>query len=83
VGKIYVGNIPWNTTEDQLKEHFSRIGDVSAVRIVTDKNTGRSRGFAFVEMENSDKAIDDLNNTDFNGRLLRLNIARERDTHRY
>lgn len=79
MGKLYVGNIPWNTTEEQLKEHFSKIGAVSAVRVVTDKDTGKPKGFAFVEMENSDQAIADLNNTDFNGRLLRLNVARERE----
>lgn len=79
MGKMYVGNIPWGTTEDQLKEHFSKIGAVRAVRVVTDKDTGRPKGFAFVEMDNSDQAIADLNNTDFNGRPLRLNVARERE----
>jgi cold-inducible RNA-binding protein len=79
MGKLYVGNIPWNTTEDQLRNFFSKVGTVSAVRVVTDKDTGRSKGFAFVEMENSDQAIADLNNADFNGRPLRLNVALERE----
>ena len=82
MGKVYVGNIPWATTEEQLKGFFSVIGTVHAVRIVSDKDTGRPKGFAFVDMENSDKAIADLNNTDFNGRLLRLNMAREREAPR-
>jgi RNA recognition motif-containing protein len=79
MGKIYVGNIPWSTTEEQLREHFAKIGSVRAVRIVTDRDTGRPKGFAFVEMENSDQAIANLNDTDFNGRPLKLNVARERE----
>jgi RNA recognition motif-containing protein len=82
MGKIYVGNIPWSTTEDQLKEHFSKIGAVRAVRIVTDRDTNRPKGFAFIEMENSDQAIANLNDTDFNGRPLKLNVAREREVPR-
>jgi RNA recognition motif-containing protein len=81
MGKLYVGNIPWSTTEEQLKGLFSKIGAVHAVRIITDKETGKSKGFAFVEMDNSDKAITDLNETDFNGRPLRLNEAKERESY--
>jgi RNA recognition motif-containing protein len=79
MGKLYVGNIPYDTTEDQLREFFASTGAVQAVRVVTDKDTGRSKGFAFVEMENSEKAIIDLNNADFYGRPLRLNQAKERE----
>jgi RNA recognition motif-containing protein len=79
MGKLYVGNLPWSTTEDQLKDHFSKVGNVGAVRLVTDKTTGRSKGFAFVEIDNADKAIAEMDNTEFNGRPLRVNEARERE----
>jgi RNA recognition motif-containing protein len=81
MGKLYVGNIPWTTTEEQLKNLFSKFGTVGAVRIVSDKDTGRPKGFAFVEVQDSDKAIAELNNTDFNGRPLRVNAARERESY--
>ncbi|MBN1898027.1 MAG: RNA-binding protein [Spirochaetes bacterium] len=78
--KIYVGNIPFQTSEDDLKELFEKHGTVLSAKIVTDRHTGRSRGFGFVEMEDDDaiKAIEALNGSDFSGRPLRVNEARER-----
>jgi RNA recognition motif-containing protein len=76
--KLYVGNIPWKTTEEDLTNLFSEYGEVESARIITDRETGRSRGFGFVEMENAEEAINNLNETDFMGRTLRVNEARER-----
>ncbi len=79
--KLYVGGIPYRTSEDALKAHFGQYGEVVNASILTDKVTGRSRGFGFVEMANDDeaqKAIDALNGTEFEGRNLTVNEARPR-----
>ncbi|MBD3321188.1 MAG: RNA-binding protein [Chitinivibrionales bacterium] len=76
--KLYVGNIPFRTTEDELREMFSPHGEVHSVSIITDRQTGRSRGFGFVEMDNADAAMAELNGKEFGGRNLRINEARER-----
>ena len=76
--KLYVGNLPFTATEDAVKELFSKIGDVHSVKIITDQATGRSRGFCFIEMENADRAIAELNETEFEGRPLKVNEAHER-----
>ena len=76
--KLYVGNLPWSTTEDTLRAHFAQFGDVQSVSIINDRETGRSRGFGFVEMENADAAIAALNDKEFEGRKLRVNEAQER-----
>jgi RNA recognition motif-containing protein len=73
--KIYVGNISWSATEEQLEELFGEYGEVHSVKIITDRETGRPRGFAFVEMDNADAAISALNNKDFLGRSLKVNEA--------
>jgi len=77
--KLYVGNIPWTATEETLKDYFSAIGEVKSVSIITDRETGKSRGFCFVEMENADEAITQLNGKDMGGRALKINEARERE----
>ncbi len=77
--KLYVGNLPFNCTEDQIREFFSQAGDVSSVKIITDRETGKSRGFCFVEMEDATNAINDLNGKDFNGRNITVSEARERE----
>ena len=77
--KLYVGNLPFSSTEDQVKEYFAQFGDVLSVKIITDRATGRSRGFCFVEMENADAAMTELNGKDFAGRKLMINEARERE----
>lgn len=76
--KLYVGNLPFQTTEDDLSDLFAEVGNVESVRIITDRETGRSRGFGFVEMadEDAEKAISQFNGTDLNGRPLTVNEAR-------
>jgi RNA recognition motif-containing protein len=82
--KIYVGNISYNTTEDDLRTAFSEHGEVHSVAVIMDRETGRARGFAFVEMEPdaADRAIQALDQTDLGGRTLRVNEARSRDGDR-
>ena len=79
--KIYVGNLPFSTTEAELREAFTPFGEVHSVAVITDRETGRSRGFGFVEMddENADNAISELDGKDMGGRALRVNQARERE----
>ena len=80
VKKIYVGNLPWTATDAELRELFSSIGTVHSASVVNDRETGRSRGFGFVEMDEGDaeKAISELNGRDMGGRALRVNEAQER-----
>ena len=78
---LYVGNIPWSTSEEELESHFAQYGNVSAVRIITEGHSGRSKGFGFVEMAQADAgnaAIEALDGNDFSGRDLRVNQAKER-----
>jgi RNA recognition motif-containing protein len=78
---IYVGNLSWEVSEDELKEAFEAHGQVASVNIITDKYTGRSRGFGFVEMSVDDEAhaaIEALNNTELKGRNMNVNEARPR-----
>jgi cold-inducible RNA-binding protein len=76
--KLYVGGLPYSTTQDQLSAHFAQIGNVLSSSIIIDKMTGRSRGFGFVEMEDADalKAIESFDGQDFDGRKLTVNEAR-------
>ena len=78
---IYVGNLPFSTTEDQLMELFAQHGEVASAKIISDRHTGRSRGFGFVEMDDNEaqQAIDTLNGFEFDGRSLVVNKARERE----
>jgi RNA recognition motif-containing protein len=79
--KLYVGNLPFNSTEEDLRAAFERHGAVGSVNVITDRETGRSRGFAFVEMEDAaaaEEAMRALDGTDFGGRSLRVNEAQER-----
>ena len=80
--KIYIGNLPWSATETELTEMFSKFGSVTSSTILTDRETGRSRGFGFLEMseaEDADKAIQALDGTDMGGRALRVNEAEQRE----
>ncbi len=77
--KLYVGNLPYETNEDGLKEMFSEVGTVESAAIIMDKFSGRSKGFGFVEMsteEEAQKAIDDLNGKEIEGRGIVVNEAR-------
>ena len=81
--KIYVGNLPFSSTEDQIRGLFAQYGTVSSVNVVMDRDTGRPRGFGFVEMESGgDEAIQGLNNYDLDGRSLNVNEARAREPRR-
>jgi RNA recognition motif-containing protein len=79
--KIYVGNLSYQTTEGDLTNLFEQVGQVDSVNVITDRDTGRSKGFAFVEMgnEDADKAITQLNGTEVDGRALTVNEARPRE----
>jgi RNA recognition motif-containing protein len=77
--RIYVGNLPFTATEEDVRGLFETHGTVDSINLITDRETGRFRGFAFVEMEDGvDAAIDALNDQDFGGRPLRVNVAKER-----
>ena len=79
--KIYVGNLPYGATEDELRTAFGAFGEVSTVNLITDKFTGQSKGFGFVEMADNasaDKAIKGLNETAMGGRNLKVNQAKPR-----
>jgi RNA recognition motif-containing protein len=78
--KLYVGNLPWTTTEEDLNQMFGECGTVESVALITDRETGRSRGFAFVEMdtEGAEKAIEEYNGKDMGGRALRVNEAQDK-----
>ncbi len=79
---LYVGGLPYSTTEGQLQEIFEKYGSVESARVITDKFTGRSRGFGFVEMSSggeAQKAIEALNGTEIEGRTLTVNEARPRE----
>ena len=78
---IYVGNLSFSTDSDALRQLFAAHGEVTKAQVVTDRDTGRSRGFGFVEMASSDeanKAINELNGKSIDGRQLNVNIAKER-----
>lgn len=79
---IYVGNLPYTVTEDDLRGMFDQFGEVSKVNIITDKFTGKAKGFGFVEMPNdadADSAIKALNETDLKGRNIKVNPARPKE----
>jgi RNA recognition motif-containing protein len=80
--KLYVGNLPYSVAEAKLQEHFAKHGNVVSARIITDKFSGRSKGFGFVEMSSDDeaqRAISALNGTDFEGRNIVVSEARPQE----
>ncbi len=80
--KLYVGNLSYNVTEDQLRELFSQAGQIKDVALITDRQTGRSKGFGFVEFATqaeAEKAIEMFNNHELDGRPLTVNVARPRE----
>ncbi len=77
--RIYVGNLPFSASDDEIRSLFSEHGEVEAVNLITDRDTGRPRGFGFVEMSSgADEAIQALHQTDMGGRSLNVNEARPR-----
>lgn len=75
---IYIGNLAYSVTEEELKNAFGQFGEIQSAKIITDKYSGQSKGFAFVEMDDSEgqAAIDGLNGTEINGREVKVNKAR-------
>jgi cold-inducible RNA-binding protein len=80
MSKIYVGNLPFSATEDSVRALFAQYGTVESVALINDRETGRPRGFGFVEMSKADaaKAIQSLNGTDMGGRPLKVNEAQDK-----
>lgn len=78
--KLYVGNLPNNMTEDELSSEFKDFGEIQSLKIITDRDTGRSRGFAFIEMPGNAarKAIQELNDTEMQGRQITVSEAQEK-----
>jgi RNA recognition motif-containing protein len=82
--KIYVGNLNYNTTEDELRNTFSEYGTIESVNIITDRFSGQSKGFGFIEMSNSDEAkqaIDGMDQQELGGRSLKVNEAKEKSNN--
>ena len=80
--KLFVGSLPWSVNDEELKETFEKHGNVVSAKVVTDRNSGRSRGFGFVEMENAEdaqKAMSTLNDSEMGGRNIVVNEAKARD----
>lgn len=83
--KLYIGNLPYtDVTEDALKKRFEDFGEVSFIRLITDRETGDFRGFAFIEMDTADanNAMSNLDGSDFEGRPMRVNVAKPRENDR-
>ncbi|KUL30659.1 MAG: RNA-binding protein [Chlorobium limicola] len=79
---IYIGNLPYSVTEDDLRDVFSQFGQVDSANIITDKFSGRSKGFGFVDMPNDGEAreaIESMNDKDLKGRTIKVNEARPRE----
>ncbi|GAB7022708.1 RNA recognition motif domain-containing protein [Salidesulfovibrio brasiliensis] len=78
--KLYVGNLPWSSTEDEVRAAFQAYGEVTSVNLIEDRETGRPRGFGFVEMnsEGALEAIENMDGKDFGGRPLKVNEAKPR-----
>jgi cold-inducible RNA-binding protein len=79
--KLFVGGLSWNTNDDGLREAFARFGDITEAKVITDRETGRSRGFAFVTFAAdaaADDAIREMNGTELDGRTLKVNQAEEK-----
>jgi RNA recognition motif-containing protein len=77
---LYVGNLPFSTTEDELKEIFSEYGTINSLKIITDRETGKSRGFGFVDISDNSgrKAISELNGAEYDNKVLTVNEARDK-----
>lgn len=83
--KLFVGGLPYSVTNDELQQIFAKFGTVTSAQVITDRFSGRSKGFGFVEMEEDDKveeAIKQLNGSDMGGRKITVNVARPREERR-
>jgi RNA recognition motif-containing protein len=79
---LFIGSLAYATTDDSLKAHFEQVGPVASARVVTDRDTGRSKGFGFVEFENdadNQKAVDQLDGKELDGRTIAVSLARPRE----
>jgi cold-inducible RNA-binding protein len=79
---LFVGSLAYATTDDSLKAHFEQIGEVESARVITDRDSGRSKGFGFVQFVNDDdnqKAVDQLNGKDLDGREITVNLAKPKE----
>lgn len=80
--KLFIGSLAWGTTDDTLQAHFATVGTVASAKVVTDRDSGRSRGFGFVEFDDdkeADAAIEKLNNSELDGRTITVSEARPRE----
>ena len=80
--KVFVGGLNWGTKEEGLQDFFREVGEISSVKIITDRETGRSRGFGFVEFtseESANAAVNSMNGAELDGRVLKVSIAMERN----
>lgn len=84
MARLYIGNLPWSATEDELRSIFTEYGEVQSVAIITDRETGRSRGFGFIEMDDgsAQAAIQKVDGREMDGRPLNVSEARERTPRR-
>lgn len=79
-GKLFIGGLAWETNEQSLQDSFSKFGEIESVRVITDRATGRSKGFGFVtfvDKDSADAAIDEMNGKDLDGRQIRVDHATE------
>lgn len=78
---IYIGNLPYSIQEQEVRELFEEYGDVTSVKLITDRESGRLKGFGFVEIDDAagEKAIEDLNGQEMGGRTLKVNAARDKE----
>ena len=79
---LFIGSLAYATTDDTLKAHFEQVGPVSSARVITDRESGRSKGFGFVEFENDEdnqKAVDQLNGKELDGRAINVSLARPKE----
>ncbi|MDD5650114.1 MAG: RNA-binding protein [Candidatus Nanoarchaeia archaeon] len=77
--KIYVGNLPFSTDDAALQRHFEQYGSVMSAKVIMDRDTGRSRGFGFVELDNADRALSEGSQSSIEGRQLSVSAAREQE----
>ena len=81
MNKVFVGGLSWNTNEEGLASHFSKFGNVEEAKVITDRETGRSRGFGFVTFSDADsaaQAVNELDGTELDGRTVKVNIAEDK-----